>query len=151
MTDGVGVGREVRSTTSDHERMNTKAAQNKGVTGADIGKLGLALLVLVAGVFAYSWFSSDSRFPSSVRLLGVLVALVIALAIAAFTAPGRRMREFLAESQFELRKVVWPTRDETLKTTGIIIAVVVVLSLLLGLIDWLLKTVVFDWLLKIGS
>jgi len=61
------------------------------------------------------------------------------------------MREFLTESQFELRKVVWPTRDETLKTTGIIIVVVIVLSLLLGLIDWLLKTIVFDWLLKIGS
>ncbi len=131
--------------------MNTKAEQNKGVSGADIGKLVLAAAVLIAGVFAYSWFSSDSRFPTSVRLVGVLVALVLSLAIAAFTGPGRRMREFLSESQFELRKVVWPTREETLKTTGIIIAVVIVLSLLLGLIDWLLKTVVFDWLLKIGS
>ena len=132
--------------------MNTKAVQSKSATTtADIGKLVLALLVLAGGVFAYSWFGNDGSIPQAVRLIGVLAALVIALAIAAFTAPGRRMREFLTESQFELRKVVWPTRDETLKTTGIIIVVVIVLSLLLGLIDWLLKTIVFDWLLKIGS
>ena len=85
------------------------------------------------------------------RLLGVLVALVIALAIAAFTALGRRARNFIAESQFEMRKVVWPTRDETIKTTGIIIVVVIILSLLLGLIDLILKSVILDWLLKLGG
>jgi preprotein translocase subunit SecE len=131
--------------------MNTKAEQSKGVNAADIGKLVLAVLVLAAGVFAYSWYGSDGSVPQSVLLLGVLVSLVVALGIAAFTAPGRRMKAFLVESQFELRKVVWPARDETIKTTAIIIAVVVVLSLLLGLIDLILKSVVLDWLLKLGS
>ena len=131
--------------------MNTKAEQPKGTNAADIGKLVLAGLVLVAGIFAYSWFGRDGNISSSVRLLGVLAALVIALAIAAFTALGRRVRNFMAESQFEMRKVVWPTRDETLKTTGIIIVVVIVLSLLLGLIDLILKSVSLDWLLKLGS
>jgi len=131
--------------------MNTKAEQTKGGSAADIGKLVLAGLVLAAGIFAYSWFGNDSSIPQSVRLLGVLVALVAALAIGAFTALGRRVRSFLGESQFELRKVVWPTRDETLKTTGIIIVVVFILSLLLGLIDLILKSVVLDWLLKLGS
>ena len=131
--------------------MNTKAEQPKGTNAADIGKLVLAGLVLAAGIFAYSFFSSNGNIPSSVRLLGVLAALVISLAIAAFTAVGRRVRNFIAESQFEMRKVVWPTRDETLKTTGIIIVVVIVLSLLLGLIDLILKTVILDWLLKLGS
>jgi preprotein translocase subunit SecE len=131
--------------------MNTKAEQTKGVNAVDIGKLVLAVLVLAAGIFAYSWFGSDSSIPQSVLMLGVLAALVVALAIGAFTAPGRRVRSFLGESQFELRKVVWPTRDETLKTTGIIMVVVVILSLLLGLIDLILKSVVLDWLLKLGS
>jgi preprotein translocase subunit SecE len=130
-------------------RMNTKAEQPKGANAADIGKLVLAVLVLAAGIFAYSWFGNDASVPSAVRLLGVLVALVVALAIGAFTAPGRRIRSFLTESQFEMRKVVWPTRDETVKTTGIIILVVIVLSLLLGLIDLILKSVVLDWLLKL--
>ncbi|WP_158883431.1 preprotein translocase subunit SecE [Rhodanobacter sp. L36] len=131
--------------------MNTKAEQPKGTNAADVGKLVLALLVLAAGIFAYSWFGRDGNISSSVRLLGVLAALVIALGIAAFTAVGRRVRNFITESQFEMRKVVWPTKDETIKTTGIIIAVVVLLSLLLGAIDLILKSVILDWLLKLGS
>ena len=131
--------------------MNTKAEQPKGTNAADIGKLVLAGLVLAGGIYAYTWFGRDGNISSSVRLLGVLAALVLALAIAAFTALGRRVRNFIAESQFEMRKVVWPTRDETIKTTGIIILVVVVLSLLLGLIDLILKSVILDWLLKLGG
>ncbi|MFC5524878.1 preprotein translocase subunit SecE [Rhodanobacter ginsengisoli] len=131
--------------------MNTKAEQPKGTNAADIGKLILAGLVLVAGIVAYSWLGRDGNISSSVRLLGVLAALVISLAIAAFTGLGRRVRTFLGESQFEMRKVVWPTRDETIKTTGIIIVVVIVLSLLLGLIDLILSSVILDWLLKLGS
>ncbi|MBD8873186.1 preprotein translocase subunit SecE [Rhodanobacter sp. DHB23] len=129
--------------------MNTKAEQPKGTTAADIAKLVLAAVILAAGIVAYSWFGNDASVPPVVRLLGVLAALVVALAIAAFTALGRRVRHFLAESQFEMRKVVWPTRDETIKTTGIIIVVVIVLALLLGLIDLFLKTVILDWLLKL--
>ena len=73
--------------------MNTKAEQPKGTNAADIGKLVLAGLVLVAGIVAYSWFGRDGSISSSVRLLGVLAALVIALAIAAFTALQRRRIE----------------------------------------------------------
>ena len=131
--------------------MNTKAEQPKGTNAADIGKLVLAGLVLVAGIVSYSWLGNSGTIPSSVLLLGVLVALVISLAIASFTALGRRVRNYIAESQFELRKVVWPTRDETLKTTGIIIIVVIALSLMLGAIDLILKTVILDWLLKLGT
>ncbi len=131
--------------------MNTKAEQPKGTNAADIGKLVLAGLVLAGGIYAYTWFGRDGSIPASVRMLGVLAALVVALAIAAFTAVGRRARNFIAESQFEMRKVVWPTRDETIKTTGIIIVVVIILSLLLGLIDLILKSVILDWLLKLGG
>jgi preprotein translocase subunit SecE len=131
--------------------MNTKVEQPKGTNVGDIGKLILAVAVVAAGIFAYSWFSNDANVSSSVRLLGLLAAIVVAVTIAAFTVPGRRLRSFVAESQFEMRKVVWPTRDETIKTTGIIILVVILLSLLLGLIDLILKSVILDWLLKLGS
>ena len=50
-----------------------------------------------------------------------------------------------------MRKVVWPTRDETVKTTLVIIVVVIILALLLGAIDLILKTVVLEWLLKLGK
>ena len=141
--------------TPDHQCMNTKATtkaeQPKGTNAADVGKLILAGLVLAGGIFAYSWFGRDGSISGSVRMLGVLAAVVVAMAIAAFTALGRRVRNFVAESQFEMRKVVWPTRDETIKTTGIIIVVVIILSLLLGLIDLILKSVILDWLLKLGG
>ncbi len=101
--------------------MNTKAEQSKGTSGADIGMLVLAVLVLAAGVIGYTYLGNIGA-ASPLRLVTILVAVVAAVAMAAFTAPGRRVRNFLAESQFEMRKVVWPTRDETIKTTGIIIA-----------------------------
>ncbi|MGN6093240.1 MAG: preprotein translocase subunit SecE [Luteibacter jiangsuensis] len=130
--------------------MNTKAQEAKGMGPADLGKLALALVVLVAGIVGFYYFSDNPNVPSFARVAGVIVAVVAAMAIAAFTVPGRKLRGFVAESQFKMRKVVWPTRDETLKTTGVILVVVVILSLLMGLIDWLLKSIVLDWLLKLG-
>jgi preprotein translocase subunit SecE len=130
--------------------MNTKAQEAKGMGPADLGKLALALVVLVAGIVGFYYFSDNPSVPSFARVVGVILAVAAAMAISAFTAPGRKLRGFVAESQFEMRKVVWPTRDETLKTTGVILVVVVILSLLMGLIDWLLKSIVLDWLLKLG-
>jgi preprotein translocase subunit SecE len=60
------------------------------------------------------------------------------------------LRSYFAESAFELRKVVWPTRDETIRTTVVIIIVVIILSLLLGLIDLTLKWAILDKLLNVG-
>jgi preprotein translocase subunit SecE len=129
------------------QRMNTKAEQARGMGAADAGKLLLAFIVLAGGIVGFYYYETA---PQLARVVGVIAAIVIAGAIAAFTGPGRKLRGFFAESQFELRKVVWPTKEETLKTTGVIIVVVIILSLLLGLIDWLLKTIVLDWLLKLG-
>jgi len=128
--------------------MNAKVERAGGVSAADIAKLVLALLVLAAGIAGYYWYANAA---SSLRLVGMLAAVVIAGAIAAFTAPGRALREYLRETQFELRKVVWPTRQETLRTTAVVILVVVVLSVLLGLIDVILKWTILDHLLKIGT
>jgi len=110
--------------------------------------LTLAALLLVAGVVAYYYFEAWSGLAR----FGVLMAGIVAAAgVGAFTKAGRSTREYLVESQFELRKVVWPTRDETLKTTLVIIVVVIILSLLLGLIDVILKWIVLDHLLKLGG
>ena len=128
--------------------MNSKAEQAGGNSAADVAKLVLAVLLLVAGLFGFYWFANAPQVP---RVLGLVAALVAAFVVAAFTATGRKVRHFIAESQFELRKVVWPTRDETIKTTAIIIVVVIILSALLGAIDWILKTVVLQWLLHLGK
>lgn len=129
--------------------MNTKVEKAGGTNALDFVKLALAAALLVAGIVAYYYFAD--QWNGWARLGVLLVGVVAAGAVAAFTPFGRAVREYLAESQFELRKVVWPTRDQALRTTAVIIVVVIILSLLLGLIDFLLKWVVLDNLLKIGS
>jgi preprotein translocase subunit SecE len=128
--------------------MNAKVERAGGINAADMAKLALAVLLLVAGIAGYYWYANAS---SPLRLIGVTAAIVAACAVAAFTTPGRGVRDYLRETQFELRKVVWPTRQETIRTTAVVILVVVVLSVLLGLIDVFLKWAILDHLLKIGT
>ena len=129
--------------------MNSKVEQSKaGTPAADIAKYVLALALVVGGLVAWWWFNGQWATP--VRALAVVAGLVLGALVFLQTGKGRDTREFLSESRFELRKVVWPTRDETLRTTLVIVVVVIILSLLLGLIDVTLKWVVLDHLLKIG-
>jgi preprotein translocase subunit SecE len=128
--------------------MNAKVEKAGASNALDMVKLVLAGVLLVAGIVAYYYFADWNGWARIGVLLGGLIG---AAAVGAFTGPGRAVREYLSESQFELRKVVWPTRDETVRTTLVIIVVVIILSLLLGLIDLILKWVVLDNLLKIGS
>jgi len=128
--------------------MNAKVEKAVAGNAIEVVMLTLAALLLVAGVVAYYYFEAWSGLAR----FGVLMAGIVAAAgVGAFTKAGRSTREYLVESQFELRKVVWPTRDETLKTTLVIIVVVIILSLLLGLIDVILKWIVLDHLLKLGG
>ncbi len=127
--------------------MNAKV-EKAGADALDTVKLVAAGVLLVAAIVAYYYFSGWNGWA---RAGVVVVGLIAAGAVAAFTGPGRAAREYIAESQFELRKVVWPTREETLRTTVVIIIVVIILSALLGLIDLLLKWVVLDNLLKLGG
>ena len=127
--------------------MNAKVVK-ASADGLDTVKLVAAAALLVAAIVAYYYFSTWNGWA---RAGVVVVGLIAACAVAAFTAQGRMVREYIAESQFELRKVVWPTREETLRTTLVIIIVVIILSALLGLIDLMLKWVVLDHLLKLGG
>jgi preprotein translocase subunit SecE len=128
--------------------MNAKIEKAAGGSNAlDAVMSTLAVLLLIAGIVAYYWFADWS----GVARFGVLLAgIALCVAVGAFTRAGRSMREYIVESQFEMRKVVWPTRDETIRTTIVIIIVVIILSLLLGLIDLILKWIVLDHLLKLG-
>jgi preprotein translocase subunit SecE len=126
--------------------MNAKVEQVGG-GAADVAKLTLAIVVMAGVVVAYYWFND---LPTWQRLLILLGGVIVGGAIGFFTRAGQSLRTFLVESNFELRKVVWPTRQETMQTTLVIIVVVIILSLLLGLIDVFLKWSILDHLLKIG-
>jgi len=119
-----------------------------GNTPLDNLKLGIAVLLVVGAVAAFYVFNDVSW---AIRSVGVIVAIGAALGLAAFTGPGLRVRHFLLESQFELRKVVWPTRQETIHTTMVIMVVVLIVAIILWLVDSLLSWVVLDLLLKPGS
>ncbi|PJK08917.1 preprotein translocase subunit SecE [Lysobacteraceae bacterium NML120232] len=114
--------------------MNTKVVQDKsGTSAADIVKFVIAGLLVAAGVFAYYWFEND--WNTWLRVAAVLLGLVAGAGVFMTSSLGPKLREFFYETRFELRKVVWPTRQETMRTTWIVMIVVVFISLLLGGFD----------------
>ena len=128
--------------------MNTKVEQVGGNSAADIAKLVVALLILSAAIFAYYWYND---FQTWQRLLILLGGFAVSGAIAFFTRSGRAAKDFLGESLFELRKVVWPTRQETIQTTIAVGIVVVILSIILWIIDMVLGWAILDHLLRAGN
>ena len=101
----------------------------------DTFKLMLAVLVLIAGVVAFYYFEEESQL---LRVLGMLGIAVIAFFIAASSDPGRRGLGFVRDARVEVRKVVWPTRQETLQTTIAVLFMVVLVAIMLWLFDMLL-------------
>ena len=122
--------------------MNSRVEQ-AGSAG-DIVKYVLALVLVAAGLFAYYWF--DGQWPNVARVLSVGGGLVAGLVVFLTSRKGVQAREFLSESRFELRKVVWPKRQEATRTTWVVIAVVVVISLVLAFFDVIVQAAV-QWLL----
>jgi preprotein translocase subunit SecE len=116
--------------------MNSKIQQSKaaGTSGSDIAKYVAAAALVIAGLVAWWWFAGQWATP--LRALAVVVGLVAGAAVFIATAKGRDTVEFLAESRFELRKVVWPTRQESLRMTWVVMVVVLILSLILAGFDF---------------
>ena len=127
--------------------MNAKAETIGTGKAADVGLLTLAVLIVIAGVAAY--YVLPATVAPIWHTLSVVGAIVVAVGLSWFTTAGHAVRDYLRETQFEMRKVVWPTREETIRTTLGVILVVVLLSIVLGLIDIILKSVILDWLLKL--
>ena len=123
--------------------MNSKVEQPRSTNAGDIAKYALALLLVAGGVFAYIWFE---QWPGTLRALAVVAGLVAGTAVFLSSQKGVQTLEFLSESRFELRKVVWPTRQEAMRTTWVVALAVVILSLLLAGFDVVIQAGV-KWLL----
>jgi preprotein translocase subunit SecE len=118
--------------------LNSRVEQSKsGGSAGDIVKYVLALLLVAAGIFAFYWF--NGQWPTVARVMSVIGGLVAGAVLFMTTVKGAQTREFLGESRFELRKVIWPTRQETTRTTWVVIVVVIIMSLILALFDWLIQ------------
>ena len=111
---------------------------------ADKFNFALAVLLLVAGIAGF-YVLADK--PMVLRVLMVLGGLAAAIAVAWYTEPGRRFIDFAREAWGETKKVVWPTRKETLQTTGAVFAFVVVMAVFLWLTDKTLEWVMYDLVL----
>jgi preprotein translocase subunit SecE len=100
----------------------------------------IAVAAIVAvGVYANSYFSAESLL---IRTIGLLVAAGAAGWIAAQTVKGRAFVNLCLEARVEIRKVVWPTRQETTQTTIVVLIVIFIVALILWLLDWGLNGVV---------
>lgn len=102
---------------------------------ADNIKLIVALVLAVAAVAGFYVFADQSLL---IRVIGLLVVVGVALAIVYQTEVGRNFWGYAVASRNEVRKVVWPSRQETTQTTLMVVAMVTVMAILLWIIDWFL-------------
>ena len=106
---------------------------------ADIVKWFAAAALLVAAFAAFYVYANESLL---LRVIGLLVAAGLAGVIVYTTEKGREGWHFLRDARTEVRKVVWPTRTETLQTTGIVIVMVSLLAVIMWGFDSLLSVAV---------
>jgi len=106
-----------------------------GSTVVDTAKLLLAVITVIAGIGGYYWFV---ELPTAVRILMVLAGVAVSAAFLFWSAQGRAVWQFVQGSRVELRKMVWPTRQETLQTTLVVFAFVLLLGVFFWLVDMLL-------------
>jgi preprotein translocase subunit SecE len=104
----------------------------------DNAKLAIAALLLVAGIVAFYLFE---EFSILLRVIGLLLVMGAAVAVAFQTSPGRALWQFALDARMEVRKVVWPTRQETLQTTLIVIVMVLIVGIILWLFDMVLMAI----------
>lgn len=101
----------------------------------DTVKLSFSVL-LIAGSIVVFYLLADQ--PFLLRLGAIVVSVAVALAIVVSTAVGQNTWGFLHGARTEVRKVVWPTRQETMQTTLVVIVMVFIVGLVLWLLDMLL-------------
>ena len=135
--------KEAAAAAETKKRMNSKVEQARTASPVDIAKYALSLVLVAAGVVGFYWFG---EWPVALRGLLVIGGLVAGTLVFLTSFKGVQTREFLAESRFELRKVVWPTRQEAGRATLMIIIAVIVISLILAGFDLVIQWAV-QWLL----
>ena len=107
---------------------------------ADNIKLGVAALLAGAGIYGFYYWGDQSVL----RVVSVVVGFLAGAALGFWTAPGQRFYRFSQEAMQEARKVSWPTRKETLQTTGVVLAFVVLMAVFMWVVDagllWVVKS-----------
>lgn len=117
----------------------SEKAQQSGA-GTDLVKWLVVTVLVAGGIYGYSvYFAGESVLY---RVIGMLVVTGIAGWLAVQTTRGRALYNLCLEARSEIRKVVWPTRSETMQTTLIVVIVVIVLGVILWGVDSLISLAV---------
>lgn len=115
-------------------------------TGADRAKLALAIALVFASVVGYYLFAKQGPL---VQWAALVAGLVVSAAVFFMSEPGRQLVAFSRDAWREVKKVVWPSRKETLQMTAYVFAFVVIMALFLWLTDktleWLLYDLILGW------
>ena len=110
---------------------NAKPVESK----SGVALMAVAIVIALSGVFAFALLADQ---PTLVRVGVLLGCILVGAVIGWFSAPGKEFADYCKASYEELRRVVWPTRKETVNTTGIVCAFVVVVAFFLFLVDSLI-------------
>jgi preprotein translocase subunit SecE len=102
---------------------------------ADKVKLAAAIVIVIAGVAGYYVLANQATW---MRWLPVLGSLVLAAVVVGFSTYGSEFRRFVELARIELRKIVWPTRQETLQTTVVVFGFVIIAGLFFWVLDLVL-------------
>ena len=99
---------------------------------ADKIKLIIAFFLVAAGIAGF-YYLRDSA--TVIRLVSLLIGVLLAMGVTWTSEPGKRFFVFARDSVAEAKRVVWPTRKETLQTTGIVILFAITMALFLWAVD----------------
>jgi preprotein translocase subunit SecE len=103
-----------------------------GASAKDTALATLSIILLIAGIVAFYWFDEQ---PLLIRVAMVILGLAAAAGLMWFSWYGREFWQFAQAARVELRKVVWPERDETIKTTYVVFGFAIVMGLFFWFLD----------------
>ena len=106
-----------------------------GASAKDTALITLSVLVLFVGIGAFYWYEEQAL---AIRIAMVIGGLAVGAGLAWFSWYGREFWQFAQAARIELRKVVWPSRDETIKTTYVVFIFAIVMGLFFWGLDWVL-------------
>ena len=114
---------------------------------SDIALVTLPILAALAGVIAFALLSEEAL---GVRLGVLFGGLLLGIGLAWLSPSGKRLLSYGRQSWDELRRVVWPTKKETLNTTGLVMAFVFIIALFLFICDKIIEWGLYDVLLRLA-
>ena len=104
----------------------------------------IAVTILVmGGIYLNSYFSSESLLLRTIGLVGIAG---VAGWIASLTSKGSALIDLCLEARVEIRKVVWPSRQETTQTTIVVLIVILIVAIILWLLDSMLNGIISSFI-----